>query len=257
MTNVSQMARRQIGFPWRPNRDGLICGLCADRRKRRGAKGLSVSSWPADTPGLEIAERLEVVCTAIPLASVCLQRTAGFPRISGDDLAIPAMAFPYCQVGADVFPLPLFAAAALRPFAPAGLERRVWTVSVKRPIVRAPMKAILQNGGRVQTFARYGADCRRLGLPGLPGRLLQGSGRTAGQSRGCKWRNFMPPTNAQDVIDEGRCNCMAATAVRKGQHCSKVFKSRDPGAENLWKRRVRRSEGRDRAQTLAIFPKGV
>jgi acyl-CoA dehydrogenase len=114
--------------------------------KRRGAKGLSVFIVPADTPGLEIAERLDVVAPH-PLARLALQR---LPHSGiGDDRRL-AHGFRIAMSVLDVFRSTV-AAAAL------GFARRALDESLSRVGARTVRRADERSADGAGAYRRHGA----------------------------------------------------------------------------------------------------
>ena len=158
--------------------------LFARSEETPDARGISAFIIPSDTPGLEIAERLDVIAPH-PLA-----------RLKFTDMRVPASAmigapgegFKIAMSVLDVFRSTVGAAAL-------GFARRALDETVKRASERELFGAPLDgtsNGAR--PHCRHGTGCGCSSAAYLPGGLDQRYGRTTCYPRGGDGKAVCHPT---------------------------------------------------------------
>ncbi|WP_339761786.1 acyl-CoA dehydrogenase family protein [uncultured Hoeflea sp.] len=177
-----------------------------------GAKGLSVFIVPADTPGLEIAERLEVVAPH-PLA-----------RLEFKDCRIPASAiignpgegFRIAMSVLDVFRSTV--AAAALGFARRALDESLDRVS-ERQLFGAPMSDLQMVQGHVADMA-LDVDASALLVYRAAWLKDQGAARV---SREAAMAKLYATDHAQDVIDKA-VQLHGGDGVRKGHIVESLYR---------------------------------
>jgi len=177
-----------------------------------GAKGLSVFIVPADTPGLEIAERLEVVAPH-PLA-----------RLEFKDCRIPASAiignpgegFRIAMSVLDVFRSTV--AAAALGFARRALDESLDRVS-ERQLFGAPMSDLQMVQGHVADMA-LDVDASALLVYRAAWLKDQGAPRV---SREAAMAKLYATDHAQDVIDKA-VQLHGGDGVRKGHIVESLYR---------------------------------
>ena len=149
-----------------------------------GAKGLSAFVVDADTPGLRVAERIEVIAPH-PLATL---RFDGVRVPLANRLGQAGDGFKVAMATLDIFRSTVGAAAL-------GFARRALHETVERAATRKLFGAPLGELQMTQGGHRRQRERRRcLGAPGLSRRLDQGPGRRARHPRG---------GDGEDVRDRG------------------------------------------------------
>ena len=177
-----------------------------------GAKGLSVFIVPADTPGLEIAERLEVVAPH-PLA-----------RLEFKDCRIPASAmignpgegFRIAMSVLDVFRSTV--AAAALGFARRALDESLDRVS-ERQLFGAPMSDLQMVQGHIADMA-LDVDASALLVYRAAWLKDQGAPRV---SREAAMAKLYATDHAQDVIDKA-VQLHGGDGVRKGHIVESLYR---------------------------------
>jgi len=177
-----------------------------------GAKGLSVFIVPADTPGLEIAERLEVVAPH-PLA-----------RLAFNDCRIPASAmigdpghgFRIAMSVLDVFRSTV--AAAALGFARRALDESLDRVS-ERQLFGAPMSDLQMVQGHIADMA-LDVDASALLVYRAAWLKDQGAPRV---SREAAMAKLYATDHAQDVIDKA-VQLHGGDGVRKGHIVESLYR---------------------------------
>ncbi|MEM5472366.1 acyl-CoA dehydrogenase family protein [Hoeflea sp. AS60] len=177
-----------------------------------GAKGLSVFIVPADTPGLEIAERLEVVAPH-PLA-----------RLAFNDCRIPASAmignpgdgFRIAMSVLDVFRSTV--AAAALGFARRALDESLNRVS-ERELFGAPMSDLQMVQGHIADMA-LDVDASALLVYRAAWLKDQGAPRV---SREAAMAKLYATDHAQDVIDKA-VQLHGGDGVRKGHIVESLYR---------------------------------
>ena len=177
-----------------------------------GAKGLSVFIVPADTPGLEIAERLEVVAPH-PLA-----------RLAFKDCRIPASAmignpgdgFRIAMSVLDVFRSTV--AAAALGFARRALDESLHRVS-ERELFGAPMSDLQMVQGHIADMA-LDVDAAALLVYRAAWLKDQGAPRV---SREAAMAKLYATDHAQDVIDKA-VQLHGGDGVRKGHIVESLYR---------------------------------
>ena len=177
-----------------------------------GAKGLSVFIVPADTPGLEIAERLEVVAPH-PLA-----------RLAFKDCRIPASAiigkpgegFRIAMSVLDVFRSTV--AAAALGFARRALDESLDRVS-ERQLFGAPMSDLQMVQGHIADMA-LDVDASALLVYRAAWLKDQGAPRV---SREAAMAKLYATDHAQDVIDKA-VQLHGGDGVRKGHIVESLYR---------------------------------
>ena len=177
-----------------------------------GAKGLSVFIVPADTPGLEIAERLEVVAPH-PLA-----------RLAFKDCRIPASAmigkpgegFRIAMSVLDVFRSTV--AAAALGFARRALDESLDRVS-ERELFGAPMSDLQMVQGHIADMA-LDVDAAALLVYRAAWLKDQGAPRV---SREAAMAKLYATDHAQDVIDKA-VQLHGGDGVRKGHIVESLYR---------------------------------
>ncbi|MEM5491928.1 acyl-CoA dehydrogenase family protein [Hoeflea sp. AS16] len=177
-----------------------------------GAKGLSVFIVPADTPGLEIAERLEVVAPH-PLA-----------RLAFKDCRIPASAmignpgdgFRIAMSVLDVFRSTV--AAAALGFARRALDESLSRVS-ERQLFGAPMSDLQMVQGHIADMA-LDVDAAALLVYRAAWLKDQGAPRV---SREAAMAKLYATDHAQDVIDKA-VQLHGGDGVRKGHIVESLYR---------------------------------
>ncbi|MDZ7603475.1 MAG: acyl-CoA dehydrogenase, partial [Hoeflea sp.] len=177
-----------------------------------GAKGLSVFIVPADTPGLEIAERLEVVAPH-PLA-----------RLKFSDCRIPASAmigkpgegFRIAMSVLDVFRSTV--AAAALGFARRALDESLSRVR-ERELFGAPMSELQMVQGHIADMA-LDVDASALLVYRAAWLKDQGAARV---SREAAMAKLYATDRAQDVIDKA-VQLHGGDGVRKGHIVESLYR---------------------------------
>ncbi|MBU2485939.1 MAG: acyl-CoA dehydrogenase family protein [Alphaproteobacteria bacterium] len=177
-----------------------------------GAKGLSVFIVPADTPGLSIAERLEVVAPH-PLA-----------RLAFNDCRIPASAmignpgdgFRIAMSVLDVFRSTV--AAAALGFARRALDESLSRVS-ERELFGAPMSDLQMVQGHIADMA-LDVDASALLVYRAAWLKDQGAPRV---SREAAMAKLYATDHAQDVIDKA-VQLHGGDGVRKGHIVESLYR---------------------------------
>ncbi|KJS16164.1 MAG: acyl-CoA dehydrogenase [Hoeflea sp. BRH_c9] len=177
-----------------------------------GAKGLSVFIVPADTPGLEIAERLEVVAPH-PLA-----------RLAFNDCRIPASAmignpgdgFRIAMSVLDVFRSTV--AAAALGFARRALDESLNRVT-ERQLFGAPMSELQMVQGHIADMA-LDVDASALLIYRAAWLKDQGAPRV---SREAAMAKLFATDHAQDVIDKA-VQLHGGDGVRKGHIVESLYR---------------------------------
>jgi len=177
-----------------------------------GAKGLSVFIVPADTPGLEIAERLEVVAPH-PLA-----------RLAFNDCRIPASSiignpgegFRIAMSVLDVFRSTV--AAAALGFARRALDESLDRVS-ERQLFGAPMSDLQMVQGHIADMA-LDVDASALLVYRAAWLKDQGAPRV---SREAAMAKLYATDHAQDVIDKA-VQLHGGDGVRKGHIVESLYR---------------------------------
>ena len=177
-----------------------------------GAKGLSVFIVPADTPGLEIAERLEVVAPH-PLA-----------RLAFNDCRIPASAmigkpgdgFRIAMSVLDVFRSTV--AAAALGFARRALDESLIRVS-ERELFGAPMSDLQMVQGHIADMA-LDVDASALLVYRAAWLKDQGAPRV---SREAAMAKLYATDHAQEVIDKA-VQLHGGDGVRKGHIVESLYR---------------------------------
>jgi len=177
-----------------------------------GAKGLSVFIVPADTPGLEIAERLEVVAPH-PLA-----------RLAFNDCRIPASAlignpgdgFRIAMSVLDVFRSTV--AGAALGFARRALDESLKRVS-ERQLFGAPMSDLQMVQGHIADMA-LDVDASALLVYRAAWLKDQGAPRV---SREAAMAKLYATDHAQDVIDKA-VQLHGGDGVRKGHIVESLYR---------------------------------
>lgn len=165
-----------------------------------GARGLSAFLMPADSPGLEIAERIEVIAPH-PLARL---RMEGVELPDSALIGRPGEGFKLAMSVLDVFRSTVGAAAL-------GMARRALDEALarvqSRRIQGEPLAALQMVQGHIADMALK-IDAAALLV--YRAAWTKDGGAPASRARR-RWPSFMPP-RPRKRLSMRRCNCMAATA---------------------------------------------
>jgi len=177
-----------------------------------GAKGLSVFIVPADTPGLEIAERLEVVAPH-PLARL---RFLGCRVPASAMIGKPGEGFRIAMSVLDVFRSTV--AAAALGFARRALDESLSRVR-ERELFGAPMSELQMVQGHIADMA-LDVDASALLVYRAAWLKDQGAARV---SREAAMAKLYATDHAQDVIDKA-VQLHGGDGVRKGHIVESLYR---------------------------------
>lgn len=177
-----------------------------------GAKGLSVFIVPADTPGLEIAERLDVVAPH-PLARL---RFADCRIPASAMIGAPGAGFRIAMSVLDVFRSTV--AAAALGFARRALDESLARVS-ERELFGAPMSDLQMVQGHIADMA-LDVDASALLVYRAAWLKDQGAPRV---SREAAMAKLYATDHAQDVIDKA-VQLHGGDGVRKGHIVESLYR---------------------------------
>jgi acyl-CoA dehydrogenase len=177
-----------------------------------GAKGLSAFVVPADTPGLEIAERIEVVAPH-PLARL---RFAGCRVPASAMIGAPGAGFRIAMSVLDVFRSTV--AAAALGFARRALDESLKRVSERR-LFDAPMSDLQMVQGHIADMA-LDVDASALLVYRAAWLKDQGAPRV---SREAAMAKLYATDHAQEVIDKA-VQLHGGDGVRKGHIVESLYR---------------------------------
>jgi acyl-CoA dehydrogenase len=189
----------------------VYCGF-ARTGEAPGAKGLSAFIVPADTPGLEIAERLEVVAPH-PLA-----------RLAFDECRIPASAMIGNRATASALPCRCSTCSA-RPWprplrlCPPGARRKPQPGQRARTVRRADER-VCRWCRAISPIWRSTWMPRRCWSTARPGSRIQGAPRV---SREAAMAKLYATDHAQEVIDKA-VQLHGGDGVRKGHIVESLYR---------------------------------
>ena len=183
-------------------------------RRGAGARGISAFIVDADTPGLEIAERIEVIAPH-PLARLRFDATAACRATQL--LGAAGEGFKLAMRTLDVFRTSV-AAAAL------GFARRALDEALAARHARAACSAACwpTSSSRRRALAQMATTHRQRGAAHLPRGVAARPGPHASRARR-RWPRW-PPPRARSRSSTARCSCSAASACVSGEPVERLYR---------------------------------